>query len=134
VTEQPKKRRTPVPSGGRQRREDGGRRHTTKVLMSDEERVQVEARAIALGVSIPRALVEAATGVPPLTRTEREALHQELAGIKLLLGNLTNNVNQIAKALNSDADVPGRQIRAVLERAAVAAARVEELAERYRAS
>lgn len=116
------------------RREEGGRRHVTKVTMSDAERVLVEARAIALGVSIPRALVEAATGVPPLTRTEREALHQEITGIKLLLGNLTNNVNQIAKALNSDADVPNRQIRSVLERAAVAASRVEELAERYRAS
>jgi hypothetical protein len=102
--------------------------------MSDEERRKVEARAIALGISVPRALVEAATGVPPLTRSERLALHQELAGIKLLLGNLTNNVNQIAKALNSDADVPSRQIRAVLERAAIAAGRVEELAEGYRAS
>ncbi|WP_406517572.1 hypothetical protein [Streptomyces sp. NBC_00134] len=128
------KSRMPVPSGGRQKREDGGRPHVTKVRMNDEERLKVEARAIALGVSIPRALIEAATGVPPLTRTERDALHQELAGIKFLLSNLTNNTNQIAKALNSDADVPNRQIRSVLERAAVAAARVEELAEKYRTS
>jgi len=102
--------------------------------MNDEEFTKVQGRALALGISVPRALIEAATGVPPLTRKEREALHQELTGMKFLLGNLTNNVNQIAKALNSDADVPSRQIRAVLERAAVAASRVEELAEEYRAS
>ncbi|WP_125264866.1 hypothetical protein [Streptomyces alboflavus] len=125
---------SPVPVGGRRKREEGGRRHVTKVVMSDEERAQVEGRAIALGISIPRALVEAATGVPPLTRTERKALHAELTGIKLLLGNLTNNVNQIARALNSNADRPTREIRAVLERAAVAAARVEQMAEEYRTS
>ncbi|MFE6808607.1 hypothetical protein ACFVEN_44190 [Streptomyces sp. NPDC057681] len=102
--------------------------------MNDEEWAKVQGRAIALGISVPRALVEATTGVPPLTRKERDALHQELAGIKFLLSNLTNNTNQIAKALNSDADVPNRQIRSVLERAAVAAARVEELAEKYRTS
>lgn len=96
--------------------------------------MQVQARAIALGISVPRTLVEAAIGVPPLTRRERDVLHQELTGLKFLLGNLTNNVNQIARALNSDADVPTRQIRAVLERAAAAAARVEALAEEYRAS
>ncbi|MFF7176854.1 hypothetical protein [Streptomyces pseudovenezuelae] len=131
---EPRSRRAAVPSGGRQKREDGGRQHRAKVLMNDEEFTQVQARAIALGISIPRTLVEAAIGVPPLTRRERDALHQELTGLKFLLGNLTNNVNQIAKALNSDADVPTRQIRSVLERAAAAAARVEALAEEYRAS
>ena len=131
---EPPKQRRPVPQGGRNKREDGGRKHTAFVRMNDEEFTKVQGRALALGISVPRALIEAATGVPPLTRKEREALHQELTGMKFLLGNLTNNVNQIAKALNSDADVPSRQIRAVLERAAVAASRVEELAEEYRAS
>lgn len=122
----------PVPPGGRNKREAGGRPHKAFVRMSDEEFAKIAGRARALEISVPRALVEAATGAPPLTKSERQALHQELTGVKLLLGNLTNNVNQIAKALNSDADVPTRQIRSVLERAAVAAARVEELAVRYR--
>ncbi|MGW1674599.1 hypothetical protein [Streptomyces sp. NPDC002324] len=102
--------------------------------MSDEEFALIQGRAIALGVSVPRALVEAATGVPPLTKSQRHALHQELTGVKLLLANLTNNVNQIARKLNSDVDVPTREIRAVLERAAVAAGRVDDIAESYRTS
>ncbi|MGW2725085.1 hypothetical protein [Streptomyces sp. NPDC001492] len=102
--------------------------------MSDAEFTVVQARAIALGISVPRTLIEAAIGVPPLTRRQREVLHQELTGVKLLLGNLTNNVNQIARALNSGADVPDQQIRTVLDRAAAAAARVEEVAEVYRTS
>lgn len=129
-----KSERRAVPPGGRSRREEGGRRHTAFVRMNDEEFALIQGRAIAMGVSVPRALVEATTGVPPLTRTQRKALHQELAGIKLLLGNLTNNVNQIAKKLNSDVDVPTREIRAVLERAAVAVGRVDDIAESYRTS
>lgn len=127
-----KPRRAPAPSGGRLKRETGGRQHVTKVLMNDAEMLTVQARAIALGVSVPRSLVEAAIGVPPLTKREREALTQEVTGLKWLLGNLTNNVNQIARALNSDVEVPAEQIRAVLERAEAAAGRVEELAERFR--
>lgn len=126
--------RRPVPPGGRNKREDGGRPHKAFVRMNDEEFAQVQARAVALGISIPRTLLEATTGAPPLTKREREALHAEMAGIKALLGNLTNNVNQIAKALNSDADVPTRQVRAVLERAATAAARVDEFMKTYQLS
>ncbi|MFH8350215.1 hypothetical protein [Streptomyces sp. NPDC018045] len=125
--------RRSAPPGGRNKREAGGRRHVTKVLMNDAEFQMVQGRAVALGISVPRALIEAAIGVPPLTKSERAALNTELTGLKHLLGNLTNNVNQIAAALNSDVSVPAVQIRAVLARAEAAAARVEELAQEYRA-
>ncbi|WP_143053698.1 hypothetical protein [Streptomyces sp. 2112.2] len=123
-------RRRP-PAGGRSKRVPGGREHVAKVMMTTAEYEKVSARAIVLGVSVPRALIEAAAGVPPLTRREREILYGELNGLKFLLGNLTNNVNQIARALNSDAEVPGQQIRSVLQRAEMAAGRIEELAERF---
>ncbi|MGX1976866.1 hypothetical protein [Streptomyces kronopolitis] len=121
-----------APAGGRSKRVPGGRKHAAKVMMTTEEFERVSARAIVLGVSVPRALIEAATGVPPLTRREREILYGELNGLKFLLGNLTNNANQIARALNSDIEVPGQQIRSVLQRAEAAAGRIEELAERFR--
>ncbi|MDJ0344242.1 hypothetical protein QMK19_28965 [Streptomyces sp. H10-C2] len=129
---EPKPRRAGAPSGGRLTRVVGGRRHVTKVLMTDDEWVAVQARAIAMGVSVPRALIEAATGTPPQTRTERVALYQELMGLRRLVANVTNNVNQIAKTLNAGVDVPNRQIAATLERAAVAMRRVEEFAEDVR--
>lgn len=126
--------RYPVPMGGRNKRDEGGRKHSAHVRMNDDEFAIVQARAIALGISVPRALLEATTGAPPLTKKERQALHAEMTGIKALLGNVANNVKQIAKALNSDADVPTRQIRAVLERATTAAARVDEFMQTYQLS
>ncbi|WP_167518999.1 plasmid mobilization relaxosome protein MobC [Streptomyces chryseus] len=99
----------------------------TKVLMSDQEWTKIQARALALGVSVPRVLVESTIGTAQMTKTQRDAMVAELLGVKALLANIANNVNQIAKALNSGSDVPNRQITAVLERTAVAVKRVEEL-------
>ncbi|MEU1132635.1 hypothetical protein ABZ383_22700 [Streptomyces sp. NPDC005900] len=98
--------------------------------MSDDEFAVIEGRARVLGISVQRVLIEAAMGVPPLTRTERQALHTELTSIKRLLGNLTNNVNQIARARNSDVDVQPKLIAAVLSRAAAAAGQAEDLLKR----
>ncbi|MFK0294784.1 plasmid mobilization protein [Streptomyces sp. NPDC090442] len=124
--------RRAVPAGGRNKRVPGGRTHVTKVMMTPEERARVQARAANLGISVPRALVEAAIGVPPLTRREREVLYGELNRLKFLLANLTNNANQIARALNSDVEVPPAMIRSVLERAESTVERVEALAEEFR--
>jgi hypothetical protein len=122
----------PAPAGGRNRREPGGRKHEAKVRMNDEEFARVQARALAMGVSIPRVLIESATGAPALTRTERSAYFTELMAMRRLLANLTNNVNQIARVLNSQGDVADREIRAALDRSAAATQRIEELAEVYR--
>ncbi|MEU5959204.1 hypothetical protein [Streptomyces sp. NPDC047525] len=98
--------------------------------MSDGEFAVIEGRGRVLEISVQRVLIEAAMGVPPLTQTERNAITSELLGLKRLLGNLTNNVNQIARARNSDVDVRPELIEAVLTRAEAAAGRVEELTER----
>lgn len=118
--------------GERNRRAPGGRKYEAKVRMTEYEAQMVRARAAALGVSVPRALLESTMGAPATTRTEREAFYRELMGLRRLLANLTNNVNQIARALNSDMEVPPREIRSVLERTAVAVRRIEELAEESR--
>ncbi|MEV4438112.1 hypothetical protein AB0K09_03690, partial [Streptomyces sp. NPDC049577] len=47
-------------SPGRQPRAQGGRRHRADVKMSDEEAIQIQARAISLNLSVPRLLVESA--------------------------------------------------------------------------
>lgn len=123
-----------TPPGGRNKREVGGRSHVCKVMLNDDELRIVKGRAAALGISMQRAMIEATMGVPPLTRTERDTLHRELMAVRRQLAGLTNNVNQIAKALNSDGEVPAPQIRAVLDRSARAAERVEQLAMEYRTS
>ncbi|MEU1121855.1 MULTISPECIES: plasmid mobilization relaxosome protein MobC [unclassified Streptomyces] len=98
--------------------------------MNDAEYAAIQGRSVALGISIPRTLIEAAMGVPPLTATERRVLMTELMSVKRLLGNLTNNVNQIARALNSDLAVEPVLIESVLRRAETAAGEVEDLAGR----
>lgn len=110
---------------------EGKRQHVTKVLMNDDEFARVQSRAIALGVSIPRTLVEAAIGVPPLTRTERDRMYAEVMAVRRLLGNATNNLNQVARALNSDVEVPSEQIAGVLRHIARAVQRLDETASRY---
>ncbi|MBH1934128.1 plasmid mobilization relaxosome protein MobC [Streptomyces sp. AV19] len=119
-----------TPPGGRNKRHSGGRQHKTKVLMNKEEAEIVKARSIVLGVSAPRVLLESAIGVPPFTKTERQALIGELLAVRRLLANMTNNVNQIARALNMDVEVPGSQISGVLAASAKAVARVEDAVDR----
>ncbi|MFJ8166513.1 hypothetical protein ACIRBY_37115 [Streptomyces sp. NPDC096136] len=123
--------RRATPQGGKLKRGEGKRDHVTKVLMNDEEFAKVQGRAIALQVSVPRTLVEAATGVPPLTKTERHRLYEEVMAVRRLLGNATNNLNQVAKALNSDGEATDAQISAILRRLAVAVERTEDMARKY---
>ncbi|WP_329468692.1 plasmid mobilization protein [Streptomyces sp. NBC_01431] len=126
-------RRAAFPGKKLKRVEEGKRQHVTKVLMSDKEAQLVRGRAIALGVSVPRTLVEAATGVPPLTRTERDAMYMEVMAVRRLLANMANNLNQIARALNADAEFSPDQLRAVLDRLPGTIERVEEMAAKYAA-
>ncbi|GAA0438950.1 plasmid mobilization relaxosome protein MobC [Streptomyces luteireticuli] len=121
---------SPVPSGGRSKREPGGRQHVTKVRMNDEEAGLVKGRAVVMGISPPRCLIESAIGVPQYTKTERQALIRELLAVRWLLANMTNNVNQIARALNMDELVPDSQITAVLSAVERATDRVERAADR----
>lgn len=94
----------PVPaastSAARRHRVAGGRPRHVKIRFTDAEYDAISARAVEAGVSIPRLLVDGA-----LIRRRRPvvptALIAELAGLRRLVANLANNVNQIARKLNS---------------------------------
>lgn len=88
----------------RQRRANapGGRHHAHKVKVTPEEEGQLLRLAAAQHVTIPRLLVESALAAEAgETITERHALMAELFAVYRLLGAVSNNVNQIAKATNA---------------------------------
>ena len=89
----------------RRRREAKPRRISQQVLLTEEEREQLRARAGELGVSVPRLLVESAlSGVE--TPTERRAWIAGLFELRRLLATVANNINQLAKVANTSGEVP----------------------------
>ena len=115
--------RKAVPSAAngavRLRRVKGGRRHAVKLLLDDAEYDAIAARAADCKLSVQRFLVSCAltrrsstnneTASTPAARAP-SALIAELVGLRRLTANLANNINQIARALNSggmpDASIP----------------------------
>lgn len=90
------------PGVRRRKRSVGGRRpHRVQIRLNDDEHARVKAMAAHLGVSVPalyeRAMfagsVQAAAGV--------EEAVLGMLGARRLLANAANNLNQIAKAVNS---------------------------------
>ncbi|HEX6523328.1 MAG TPA: plasmid mobilization relaxosome protein MobC [Streptosporangiaceae bacterium] len=109
-------RRVPAARNGAARlhRVEGGRRHAVKVRLDDAEYDAIVAHAADSKVSIQRLLVTCA-----LTRTlpaipAQSALIAELVGLRRLAANLANNVNQIARRLNSggfpDSSIPAAAV------------------------
>ncbi|MFB6988593.1 plasmid mobilization relaxosome protein MobC [Streptomyces sp. NPDC056178] len=103
--------------------------------MNDDE-YQLLARAASVcRMSVANFLARAALNAArDLDRTaaeiagEREALH-ELFALRRHLGQIGNNLNQVAKAANSGADVPYAD--AVLKAVHRTALRVDEFTQRY---
>lgn len=93
---------------GRRRRAnvEGGRKHQHAVKVTPEEEALLLQRALALGVTVPRLLVESALADERgETVTERRNAAAELFGVYRLLGTIANNVNQMAKATNATGEV-----------------------------
>lgn len=94
---------------GRRRRANvaGGRHHSHEVKVSAEEEARLLALAYEQRVSVPRLLIEStlAGGVGE-TPTRRRAAMSELFGIRRDLAGVANNVNQIARAANTDGRMP----------------------------
>ena len=95
-------RPVPAASNGaaRRHRVEGGRPHAVKIRFTDTEYEAVTARAASAGVSVQRYLTDRAfarrsPGHAPA------ALIAELAGLRRLIRSLSNNINQIARWLNS---------------------------------
>jgi hypothetical protein len=88
----------------RREREREPRRVFQQVKLTEAERDQLRVRAAALGVSVPRLLVESALEGRE-TPTERRGLIVELFEVRRLLATVANNVNQLARAANISGEV-----------------------------
>ena len=97
----------PVPSAARgsarRHRVEGGRHCVVRVRFTDAEFAAVEARAAESRVTVQRYLAGCALSRRPhLTATAApSALTAELTALRRLTANLANNINQIARRLNS---------------------------------
>jgi hypothetical protein len=108
--------RKPAPSAAngasRLRRAVGGREHAIKVKLNNAEYQAISTRAAERKLSVQRFLLSCA--LPPNTAIQSarvsSTLTAELSGLRRLTANLANNINQIARVLNSggvpDASIP----------------------------
>jgi hypothetical protein len=101
--------RNTVPSqahgAARLRRVEGGRQHVVKVKLDEAEYAAIAGRAADLKISIQRYFVSSAFNSRSPAQPARvpSSMAAELAGLRRLTANLANNINQIARALNSGA-------------------------------
>jgi MoxR-like ATPase len=115
----------PIYSRGvaRRRRLPGGRRNEITVRFSEEEYQHIRARAADAKVSVHRYIADGATiSRPPVNA----ALIAELTGLRRLTLNIGNNLNQIARCLNS-AGRPDSSVDAASEAVRRTTRRLEEV-------
>ncbi len=84
----------------RRHRVEGGRPREVKVRFTDAEYEAIAVRAAAARVSVQRFLAEGALA-PRRQVVVPAALAAELSGLRRLLASLANNINQIARRLNT---------------------------------
>ena len=116
---------------------EGGRQHRHVVRVTPEEEAQLLALALRYRVSVPKLLVDSALAggaqAGAANDSVRDALLTELFGVHRLLANVTNNVNQMTKALHGTGEMPPQtgEVLDVVRRTAVRVeALVDELAAR----
>jgi hypothetical protein len=96
-----------------------------KIRFNDAEYDVILARAAEARVSVQRYLVERAfTRTDSAHRVAPSAVTAELAAVRRLLANLANNMNQVARQLNSGAD-PDARIPAVSDAVSRASLRLD---------
>ena len=110
----------------------GGRKHKHEVKVTPEEEGRLLRLALAQRVTIPRLLVETTlaseTGE---TVTERRNAIGKLFDLHRLLAAVSNNVNQIAKAVNSTGGEVPPQTDAVMSALRATVQRVNVEIERF---
>lgn len=84
-------------AGTRRRRVDGGRRRQINIRVTDVEFEQLEVRARAAGVSVPRLLVESVLARDGVTPPERRALYASFLAARRTLAGAANNLNQLTR-------------------------------------
>jgi len=97
----------------RRHRVEGGRRHQVKVRFTEADLDAITARAADAHVSVQRFMVSSALArrLQPAVPVQLAA---EVASLRRLVANLANNINQIARRLNSCA-APDAGISAVAD-------------------
>ncbi len=91
-----------LPRTRRKRNQHGAREHRTVIRHTDEEWARVTAMAAHLGVSVPGFYERAAFAGSAQAAVELSIIHDELFGVRRLLSNAANNLNQVARSLNTD--------------------------------
>ena len=115
----------------RARNVTGGRPFRHEVKVSEAEEAQLVILAARHRVTIPRLLVMSALErSDEITAADKRELLTELFTIHRLLGNMANNVNQIAKVANSTRELPP-QTDAVLSAAWSTLHRIDGQIERF---
>jgi len=117
VTEHPDFTRRPAPAaskGSTRRHRVPGRSHQVLMRFTDAEYEALATRAASKGVTIQRFLASAAFASPRPSVSAPVALISELAGLRRLTGSLSNNINQIARWLNSGGR-PDARVTAALD-------------------
>ncbi len=94
-----------APSARRLRRQDGGRPHVVFLRLSEHEHTVLRTRAQLAGVSVQRFLVEAGVS-PERTGAERRALYTTLLATQRAVSGAANNLNQVARGVNSTGHLP----------------------------
>lgn len=110
---------------GRRRRanvpQDRKRDRRYEVSVNQDEDVQLQARAIAAGVTVPRFLFESAMSAHVETDTDRKAAIAELFKLRRDMAGVATNVNQLAKWANEERAFPADAEAVVIEYRAVVA-------------
>lgn len=131
-------RRPPRPTGQRRRRITGGRPHRVPVRFSAEEYAALRARAAAAGLT-PAAYLAAAVeprdrlGLARMSGEERKGWAAELAAVRRLTAAVGNNLNQLARAANSGADIDRGQAAATIRACDRAVERVGDVLDQLHA-
>ena len=84
----------------------GGRQHQHMVRVSEAEETHLKQLAAEQEVTIPRLLIESALAGVGETPSQRRVAMTELFAIRRQLAGVTTNVNQIARAVNTDGRLP----------------------------
>ena len=82
------------------------RPHVVFLRLSERENTVLRSRAEAVDVSVQQFLVDAAM-VPERTTAERHALYTTLLATQRAVLGAANNLNQVARGVNSTGRLPG---------------------------
>lgn len=121
-----RKRRANAPAGQK-------RVHRHVVKLTDEEEVQLAARAAVRSVTVSRLMVEAAMSEKVVIEAEWKTVAADLFDLRSKMGYTANNMNQLAKFANTEGRFPDEvdavmaEFRALIPRVSAAVERVAAL-------